>query len=211
MPNKLPVRIKPLGDYPQAEASRAPATTAGESVPQIGVALPNTLMEPLSQGLIERTLDGLFPHRPTPTGDRMSTFHDLQERTGSLVRVLFTVEDRDIFRVLAGVGLRVPAGKVSSAMCACSSYWGHFSFGRVGLVFQEGTDEGSLIFDSQILLLHGASEQFLGSFIMSNVGNAIAFFQHAWDQGLYTTCPLKPSRKPASAAGKRRMKKDNAQ
>jgi hypothetical protein len=208
MPNKAPVRVKPLGDYTQAEILTSGATAAGDSVPQIGVALSNTLVQPLSQRLIERTLDGLaFPHRPTAAGDRISTFDDLQDRIGSLVRVVFTVEDRDIFRVMAGVELRVTAAKVSSALRACSSYWAHFSFGRVGLVFREGTYEGSLIFDSQILLLGGTSEQFLGSFIMSNVGNAIAFFQHAWNQGLYTACQPKQSRKRSSAGGKKRERR----
>jgi hypothetical protein len=207
MPSKPPVRIRPLGDYTEAEASIAPATTAGDSVPQLGAALPDTLMEPLSSGLIERTLDGLqFQHRPTATGVRVSDFGDLQERIGSLVRVLFTVEEPDIFRIMAGVGLRVPAAKVPSALRTCSSYWGHFPFGRVGLVFKEGTDEGSLIFDSQVLLLHGTSQQFLGSFIMSNVGNAIAFFQHAWDEGLYTARQPTRRGKNDGSSGNRRVR-----
>jgi hypothetical protein len=196
MPRKLPVRVKPLGEYTQAEVSTSGVTAVGDSKPQLGTALPNTLTEPLSQGFIVRTLEGLeFPPEPVGPSVTVCTFDDLQDQIGSVVRVLFTVDEPSIFRVMAGVGLRVPAAKVPSALRACSSYWGHFSFGRVGLVFKEGTDEGSLIFDSQILLLHGTSEQFLESFIMSNVGNAIAFFQHAWDQGLYTACQLKRSRK----------------
>jgi len=169
--------------------------------------MPPTHTQPLSQTLIERTLDRLqFPHRPTATGDRVSNFGDLEDQIGSLVRVWFMVEDPSIFRVLAAVGLRVPAAKVSGAMRACSEYPAHFSFGRVGLLFHEGegTGEASLYFDSQILLLHGASEQLLGSFIMSNVGNAIAFFQHAWDQGLYTACQPTPSRKNGRSSSKRK-------
>jgi hypothetical protein len=205
MPHKLRVRVKPLGEYTQAEASPSDAPTARDRMRRLGAALPNTLMEPLSQRLIERTLEGLeFPPEPESPGVTVCTFGDLQDQIGSLVRVVFTVEDRDIFRIMAGVGLRVPAAKVPSALRACSSYWGHFSFGRVGLAFREGTDEGSLIFDSQILLLGGTSEKFLGSFIMSNVGNAIAFFQHAWDQGLYTACQATRSRQRRPAGGKKR-------
>jgi hypothetical protein len=208
MPNKLPVRVKPLGEYTQAECSTAGATTAGDNIPRLGATLPNTRMEPLSQGLIARTLDGLqFPHDPTGTGERLSRFDDLLDRIGSRVRVVYTVEDADIFHILAGVGLRVPAAKVPEALCACSSYWAHFSFGRVGLAFHEGTDEASLYFDSQILLLGGTSEQFLASFIISNVGNAIAFFLHAWEQGLYTASKPTRRRKRAPSGGKQQVRR----
>jgi hypothetical protein len=205
LPETRRVIVKPLGEYSEAAPSTCGATEAGDNMPQLGAALPNTLMEPLSQGLIERALDSLeFPHRPTATGDRISSFSDLQNQIGSLVRVVYTVEEPDIFRVMAGVERRVPAAKVASALRACSAYWAHFPFGRVGLVFHEGTDDGSLFFDSQILLLGGASEQFLASFIMSNVGNAIAFFHHAWEQGLYTASQPKASPKNGRSSGKRK-------
>jgi hypothetical protein len=142
--------------------------------------------QPLTKELIERALDGLgIAHRRDAQGDIFVYFTDTKPRIGSDLNCWLMIDHGDILRVLATVDPKVPEENWSRAIVACNSHHQTARFGKVGLYTEVEQRTGRLFLDAQILLLHGASEDFLASFIMTNLGSAHSFFEIAYREGLY--------------------------
>jgi hypothetical protein len=161
--------------------------------------------QPLSQALIERTLDGLeIAHRRDADGDICVVFSDTTPRIGSDLNCWLMVAHGEIFRLVCMVAPKVPATNFPRALVACNAAHMKFRFGRFLLHIEEGQSEGRLRGDAQVLLEEGVTETFLANFIMSHLACAHEFFETAWEQGLYQDPPPPPA--GAVAAGRpRRM------
>jgi hypothetical protein len=201
MPDKPLVRIRPLGDYPQAELSSSPSATAEDSQPQLGAALPNSLLQPLSVERIERLLSAMGVRYRRQSEQAIFT---VSSSDASDLSVLLFVDgdERNILRVTCTDKRKIMQPQWSSALLICNQYHATFRYGRVYLDIQEGRSEGIFLFDAQLLLEVGVSEDLLKSFIVVNITCAHDFFDNAKRaKGLYRNGKRRVNGKRMQAKG----------
>jgi Putative bacterial sensory transduction regulator len=158
--------------------------------PEQAAAMRNKVNSPLSQGLITRALDGLrLPYTLDSDGDILTGFSEDQFGGDLSIWLLVGGDNKDILRILVTVNRKIPQSKWHPALVMCNEYHQNSRYGRAYLVFQQPDDpepEPTLCFDSRIPLRDGATEDFLKTFIVANLGDARQLFAMAHrEKGLY--------------------------
>jgi hypothetical protein len=135
---------------------------------------------PFNNDLIARALDGLnLQYGLNSNGDPMSRFSS--DKFGGDLTVWFLVvgDNKDIFRVIETVNVKIPKNQWNAALVTCNAYHQSSWFGRAFLLFTEGQTEPTLYYDSQIQLQDGTTIDCLKQFIKTNVDGAQRLFEMA--------------------------------
>jgi len=121
-----------------------------------------------------------------PAPERALITGSSSEKSDLWVGLFVDGDERDILRLTATDTRTIGQPQWSRAVLAANSFHAHYRFGRVYLDIQEGCSEAVFLFDAQLLLEQGASEDLLEGFIRSNLVCAHHFFDTVRrEKGLY--------------------------
>ena len=143
-------------------------------------ALPQPLIEPLTQSLTRRALDALsFPNARDEDGDWFTVIPGREGRSDLVCSFLVHAEPRPWFRLLCLFHAQIPRRKWGQALTLCNTYHATIRFGRAYLETQEGQEDPSLRFEAAIDCTDGLTQQFLQTFISSHIAAACLFYEMA--------------------------------
>jgi len=152
-------------------------------------ALPQPVIEPLTNDLTRRALDALsLPNSLDEDGDPFAVIPGGGNRSDLVCYFIVNGQSRKMFDVVCLFDAHIPKQKWIAALRLCHTFHENCRFGRAHLRTHEGQEEATLRFDAAIDCTDGVSQEFLQTFISSHIASACMFYKMAYaDKALSLT------------------------